>query len=68
MIESSCMMLDYISENKIAAKIRKTIAKLILEGKIKTYDMKKMAGQQDVIEKGASSTEQMANAIIAKLE
>ncbi len=67
MIESSCMMLDYISENKIAAKIRKTIAKLILEGKIKTYDMKKMAGQQDVIEKGASSTEQMANAIIAEL-
>ncbi len=31
MIESSCMMLDYISENKIAAKIRDAIAKLILE-------------------------------------
>jgi len=68
MIESSCMMLDYISENKIAAKIRDAIARLILEGKIRTYDMMKMAGKPDVIDKGAASTEQMADAIIAELE
>jgi len=66
MIESSCMMLDYISENKIAAKIRDAIAKLILEGKVRTYDMMKMAGRPDVIDKGAASTEQMADAIIAE--
>ena len=68
MIESSCMMLDYISENKIAAKIRDAIARLILEGKIRTYDMMKMAGKPDVIDKGAASTEQMVDAIIAELE
>ena len=67
MIESSCMMLDFISEHEIAAKIRDAIAKLILEGQIRTYDMKKMAGQPDVIEKGAASTEQMADAIIENI-
>ncbi len=67
MIESACMMLDYISENMIAAKIRDAIARLILKGKIRTYDMKKMAGQQDVVEKGAASTEQMADAIIENI-
>ncbi len=67
MIESSCMMIDYIGEYKIAAKIRDAITKLILEGKIRTYDMMKMTGQQDVIEKGAASTEQMADAIIENI-
>jgi isocitrate/isopropylmalate dehydrogenase len=67
MIESACMMLDYIDEQKIAQKIRKAIAEVIAEGKVRTYDMAKMAGRADVIEKGAASTRQMGDAIIAKL-
>ncbi|MCF8369366.1 MAG: hypothetical protein K9G76_10020 [Bacteroidales bacterium] len=67
MIESACMMLDFIDENKIAAKIRKAVAEVIKEGKVRTYDMMKMAGRADVVEKGAASTQQMADAVIAKL-
>ncbi len=67
MIESACMMLDYIEEKAIAKKIRKAIADVIEEGKTKTYDMFKIAGRPDVINKGAVSTSQMADAIIAKL-
>ncbi|MDF1574245.1 MAG: isocitrate/isopropylmalate family dehydrogenase [Bacteroidales bacterium] len=67
MMESACMMLDHISEAEMALQIRKAIAGVILEGKVRTYDMKKMAGRPDVIEKGAASTRQMADAIIAKL-
>ena len=67
MIESACMMLDFIDENDIAAKIRKAVAEVIAEGKVRTYDMMKMTGRPDVIEKGAASTQQMADAIIAKL-
>ncbi len=67
MIESACMMLDYIDENDIAAKIRKAVAEVIAEGKVRTYDMLKMSGRPDVIDKGAATTEQMADAIIAKL-
>ncbi len=67
MIESACMMLDYIDEKTISAKIRKSVADVINEGKVRTYDMMKMSGRPDVIEKGAASTTQMADAIIAKL-
>ncbi len=67
MIESACMMLDFIDENTISAKIRKAVAEVVSEGKVKTYDMSKMTGKIDVVEKGAASTGQMADAIIAKL-
>ncbi len=66
MIESACMMLDYIDEKVISTKIRKAVAEVINEGKTRTYDMMKMSGRPDVIEKGAASTQQMADAIIAK--
>ncbi len=67
MVESACMMLDFIDEQKIATKIRKAVADVVAEGKVKTYDMAKMAGRANVIEKGAASTKEMAEAIIAKL-
>jgi 3-isopropylmalate dehydrogenase len=67
MIESACMMLDYIDEKDISAKIRKAVAEVVAEGKVRTYDMMKMSGRPDVIEKGAASTSQMADAIISKL-
>ncbi len=67
MIESACMMLDFIDEKEIAVKIRKAVAEVIAEGKVKTYDMMKMRGRADVIKKGAASTKEMADAVIAKL-
>ena len=67
MIESACMMLEYIDEQDIAKKIRKAVADVVAEGKVRTYDMAKMSGRADVIEKGAASTKQMADTIIAKL-
>ncbi len=67
MIESACMMLDFINEKETAANIRRAVAEVIAEGKVRTYDMMKMRGSADVVEKGAASTDQMADAIIAKL-
>ena len=67
MIESACMMLDYIEEKEISSRIRKAIAEVIEEGKVNTYDMLRMSGAPDVIENGAASTIQMTDAIIAKL-
>ncbi len=68
MIESACMMLDYIGEKKISSEIRKAIATVIEEGKVRTYDMMKMAGKPEVIRNGAASTAQMADAIISRLK
>jgi isocitrate dehydrogenase (NAD+) len=67
MIESACMMLDYIEEKSISSRIRKAVATVIEEGKVRTYDIMKMTGSPDVIQNGAASTIDMANAIIGKL-
>ena len=68
MIESACMMLDYLDDKKISSKIRKSIADIIIEGKVRTYDMMKMTGRPEVIKNGAASTIQMTDAIIAGLK
>jgi 3-isopropylmalate dehydrogenase len=68
MILSACMMLDHIGENSISGKITKAVAGVIEEGRVKTYDMMKLPGKPDAISKGAASTSQMADAVIAKLK
>lgn len=68
MIESACMMLDYLDNKKTSSKIRKAVATVIEEGKVRTYDMMKMAGKPEVVENGAASTIQMTDAIIARLK
>jgi len=67
MVESACMMLDYIKEFEMAKRIRKAVADVIAEKEVRTYDMLKMRGTPDVVKNGAASTSQMADAIIAKL-
>ncbi len=67
MFLSACMMLDHIGENEKADRIRKAIAEVIEEGKVKTYDMMKLRGGPDVFEKGACTTQEMTDAVIEKL-
>ena len=67
MFLSACMMLDHIGEKETADKIRKAISNVIEEGKAKTYDMMKIRGGADVFEKGACTTEEMTDAVIARL-
>jgi 3-isopropylmalate dehydrogenase len=67
MILSACMMLDHLGENEHAQKIRKAVAKVIEEGKVKTYDMLKLKGGPDVFDKGASTTQQITDEIIKNL-
>lgn len=68
MIESACMMLDYLEEFILSSRIRKAIAEVIEEGNVRTYDMMKMSGRPEVLKNGAASTIQMTDAIIAKLK
>ena len=68
MVMSACMMLDHINETAIADRIRAAIAAVVLEGKVKTYDMMKLRGSQEALKQGAASTTEMADAIIAQLK
>jgi len=61
------MMLDHLQESSLAARIRKAIAAVILEGRVRTYDMLKMKGGPDVVKHGAASTREMGDAIIEKV-
>ena len=67
MVMSACMMLDHIGEGAMAERIRKAINEVVEEGKVMAYDMLKLSGSADVVNQGAASTRQMADAIIAKL-
>ena len=67
MIESACMMLDYLEEKEISSRIRKAVAAVIEEGKVRTYDMMRMNGRPEVIQNGAASTIQMTDAIISRI-
>jgi 3-isopropylmalate dehydrogenase len=68
MVESACMMLDYIGEKRTCQLIRKAIASVIEEGRVRTYDMMKLQGKPEVLQNGAASTAQMTDAIIEKLK
>lgn len=67
MILSACMMLDYLDEKEKADRIRKAIDKVVLEGKVRTYDMMKLKGGPEVIKLGACTTQQMTDEIIKNI-
>ena len=67
MILSACMMLDHIGETEKATMIRNAIAKVVEEGKVRTYDMMKLRGGKDVFQKGAATTQQITDEIIKNL-
>lgn len=53
---SACMMLEFLGQNDVAAKIRKAVDKVLNEGKVLTPDLH-----------GTAKTEEYCDAIIAKL-
>ena len=67
MFLSACMMLDHIGEIEIAKKIKTAVAKVIEEGKVRSYDMMKLRGGADAISNGAATTQQITDAVIEKL-
>jgi len=67
MILTAAMMLDHVAETDRAARVRQAVAAVIEDGKIRAYDMLKVPGGPDVIAKGAATTTQLTDAIIARL-
>jgi 3-isopropylmalate dehydrogenase len=67
MILSAVMMLEHLGEMELAARITKAVQCVVEEGKVMTYDMMKLPGTPEAFSKGAATTQQMADAIIAKL-
>ena len=67
MILSACMMLDHVGEHDRAGALREAIARVVAEGRVRTYDMVKLKGSPEAIRDGAATTTQMTDAILAQL-
>jgi len=67
MILTSAMLLDHIGETAKAGQIRDAVGAVIEAGEYRAYDMLMLPGGPDVISKGAASTIQLTDAVIATL-
>jgi isocitrate dehydrogenase (NAD+) len=67
MLLSAAMMLDHVGETAKGDRVRSAIAEVVKEGKVRTYDMKRISGGAKSISQGAASTNQMTDAILEKL-
>lgn len=67
MILSAAMLLDHVGEGEKAERVRKAIAAVVAEGKVRCYDMMRLPGGPKAIAQGAATTQQMTDAILAHL-
>src|SRR5579864_926143 len=68
MFLSAVMMLEHVGEVEKARRIRGSIAAVVKEGKVRTYDMMRIQGGPRSISEGAASTVEMTDAVLAQLE
>jgi len=67
MVMSAVMMLDWLGEIEIGNLVRKAVATVVADGRVRTYDMLKLRGGAQAISQGAATTSQLTDAIIAAL-
>ena len=67
MILSAAMMVEHVGEVDKAERIKNAVSAVIKEGKVRTYDMMRISGGAKSLSQGAASTNQMTDAILAKL-
>jgi 3-isopropylmalate dehydrogenase len=67
MILSAAMMIEHVGETDKAEGIRSSVASVVKESKVRTYDMMRIPGGAKSISQGAASTVQMTDAILARL-
>jgi isocitrate dehydrogenase (NAD+) len=67
MILSAAMMVEHVGETEKADRIKKAVAAVVKEGKVRTYDMMRLPGGAKSIGYGAASTTQMTDAIVKEL-
>jgi 3-isopropylmalate dehydrogenase len=67
MILSAAMLLDHVGETEKAERVRDAVAAVVREGEVRTYDMMRIPGGPDALEKGAATTTEVTDAIIAAL-
>ncbi|MEE8192000.1 MAG: isocitrate/isopropylmalate family dehydrogenase [Gemmatimonadales bacterium] len=67
MLLSAAMLLDHVGETDKATAIRGAVARVVEDGKVRTYDIMRIPGGSKAIESGAATTIQLTDAVIAAL-
>jgi len=67
MILSAAMMLDHMGESEKATLVRKAVAMVVSDARVRTYDIMRIPGGSNSVEHGAATTQQMTDAIIEAL-
>jgi 3-isopropylmalate dehydrogenase len=67
MILAGAMLLDHAGEADRARRVRDAVARVIEDGRIRTYDMLRLSGGPDVTTRGAATTIEMTDAVLAAL-
>jgi isocitrate dehydrogenase (NAD+) len=67
MVLAAAMMLDHLGETAMSERIKSAVAKVIADGRVRTYDMLRLPGGPEVFRAGAATTQQMTDAVIAAL-
>jgi len=67
-ILAAAMLLDHIGDGEKSKRVWNAVGDVVREGKVRTYDMMRLAGGPKVIKQGAATTPQMTDAIIARIE
>ncbi len=67
MILAAAMLLEHIGEVEKSKRVWNAVGDVVLEGKVRTYDMLRLSGGPKVIQQGAATTRQMTDAIIVRL-
>jgi 3-isopropylmalate dehydrogenase len=67
MILTGAMLLDHVGETEKAARVRDAVGAVVREGKVRAYDMMKLAGGPEVVKQGAATTTQLTDAILQQL-
>ncbi len=67
MFLAAVMLLEHVGEIEKAKFLRDAIAQVVLEGEVRTYDMMRIPGGSDAIARGAASTTEMTDAVLASI-
>ncbi len=68
MILSAAMLLDHVGERARAKLVRRAVAEVVAEGRLRTYDMMRISGGPKAIAQGAATTTRMTDAILRKVQ
>ncbi|MBK7860815.1 MAG: isocitrate/isopropylmalate dehydrogenase family protein [Archangiaceae bacterium] len=66
-ILAAAMLVEHTGDAQCAERIRRAVREVVRDGRVRTFDLLRLPGGPDVVSRGAATTAQMTDAVIARL-